>query len=126
MCVFGQLTDSLFKIQTFTNSITHIGESLGQLAAPAVEFQQRMADLSAITGVTGEDLERVGEMARQIGKESGLGAAEAARAFSVLAGQLDAPVDDIGFILDKSATLAQAAGLTIDDAVNSLAATIST
>lgn len=123
--VFDKTTDSLFKFKTASDAIKHIGDTIMQTATPAIEFQQRMADLSAITGVTGKDLERVGEMARQIGKESGLGAAEAARAFSVLAGQLDAPVDDIGLILDKSATLAQAAGLTIDDAANSLAATIS-
>ncbi len=123
--VFGQMTDSLFRLRTASDAIKHVGDTIMQTTTPAIEFQQRMADLSAITGVTGEDLERVGEMARQIGKESGLGASEAARAFSVLAGQLDAPVDDIGLILDKSATLAQAAGLTIDDAANSLAATIS-
>lgn len=123
--VFGKITDSLIKIQTAAKSVSDVGETLNQVTAPAIDFQQRMADLSAITGVTGDELDRVAGMARRIGKESGLGAAEAARAFSVLAGQLDAPIDDIGQILEKSATLAQAAGLTIDDAANSLAATIS-
>ncbi len=123
--VFGKITDSLIKIQTAAQAVSHVGETLNQVTAPAIDFQQRMADLSAITGVVGEDLDAVAGMARRIGKESGLGASEAARAFSVLAGQLDAPVEDIGLILEKSATLAQAAGLTIDDAANSLAATIS-
>lgn len=123
--VFDKTTDSLFKLKTASDALKHIGDTIMQTAAPAMEFQQRMSDLSAITGVVGEDLDAVAVMARRIGKESGLGAAEAARAFSVLAGQLDAPVEDIGLILEKSATLAQAAGLTIDDAANSLAATIS-
>jgi TP901 family phage tail tape measure protein len=123
--VFGSLTDKLIKVQTFGESFGKIATFLSDSSAPAVDFQARMADLSAITGVVGEDLQTVADMARQIGKDSGLGASEAARAFTILAGQLDAPVNDIELILQRSATLAQAAGLSIDDAANSLAATIS-
>lgn len=123
--VFGKMTDQLIKWQAVSATVTQVGECLGQLTAPAIDFQQKMADLSAITGIVGSDLEGVAETARRIGSESGLGASEAARAFALLAGQLDAPVEDIGLILEKSATLAQAAGLSIDDAANSLAATIS-
>lgn len=123
--VFDKNTDSLIKLKSVSDAISHVSDTIMQTAAPAIEFQQRMADLSAITGVVGDDLDRVADMARRIGKESGLGAGEAARAFAVLAGQLDAPINDIGLILEKSATLAQAAGLTIDDAAGSLAATIS-
>lgn len=123
--VFGSLTDEFIRFNAITDTVSKIGESIAGISAPAFDFNQRMADLSAITGVVGEDLDRVSEMARRVGKESGLGASEAARAFSILAGQLDAPVDDIGRILERSATLATAADLTIDDAANSLAATIS-
>ena len=123
--VFGKMTDSLISIKTIADSVSGVVSSFAEAAAPAIDFQQKMADLSAITGIVGSDLEEVAETARRIGSESGLGASEAARAFALLAGQLDAPVEDIGLILEKSATLAQAAGLSIDDAANSLAATIS-
>lgn len=123
--LFTKMADSVLKIRAVAAGVQDVASSFAEVTAPAMVFQQRMADLSAITGVMGADLDRVADMARRIGKESGMGAAEAARAFSVLAGQLDAPVDDIGLILEKSAMLAQAADLTIDDAANSLAATIS-
>lgn len=89
--VFGTLTDKLIKVQTFGESFGKIATCLSETTAPAVDFQARMADLSAITGVVGADLQTVADMARQIDKDSGLGASEAARAFTILAGQLDAP-----------------------------------
>lgn len=53
-----------------------------------------MADLSAITGIAGEELDALGKKARETGKQSGLGATQATGAYKVLASQID--VSQIG------------------------------
>lgn len=54
--VFGKMTDSLISIKTIADSVSGVVSSFAEAAAPAMEFQQGLADLSAITGVVGEDL----------------------------------------------------------------------
>lgn len=109
-------------------------EVLGQFADAVkgitdegVAFGQSMADLSSITGIAGDDLEALTRSARSFGKESGLGASTAARAYTILASQIQ--VADIGMeglnkLEEQSILLAEAAGMSIDDAAASLAGTV--
>lgn len=53
--------------------VQQVGDSFAASAQTGMGFGQAMADLSAITGITGSDLERLTEQARRFGKESGLG-----------------------------------------------------
>lgn len=104
-----------------------LSSSFSELSQGGMSFGQSMADLSAITGIAGEDLKALGENARKVGKDSGLGADTAARAYSILASQID--VATIGMaglnnLQEKSVTLAQASGMSIDAAATSLAGTI--
>ena len=101
-----------------------VGETLGKLAAPAVDFQQSMADLSAITGSVGDELEDLKQTAREVGKASGLGASESARAFAILAGQIDVPIESLKVLQRETITLAQAGALPLEDAANAVAGTI--
>lgn len=122
--VFGKMADSLIKVRTITEGIASIAKTFSLISAPAVEFQQGLADLSAITGVVGENLDTVAGMAKRIGAESGLGASKAARAFTLLASNIQVPIEQYEELLDKSAMLSHATGMSIDDAASSLASTV--
>lgn len=107
--------------------VQRVGDSFSASAQTGMGFGQAMADLSAITGITGSDLERLTEQARRFGKESGLGADTAARAYTVLASQIQVAeigMDGLNTLQEKSITLAQASGMSLDAAAEALAGTI--
>jgi TP901 family phage tail tape measure protein len=104
-----------------------IGSSFSELSQGGMSFGQSMADLSSITGIVGDDLNTLRENARKVGKDSGLGADTAARAYSILASQIDVAtigMSGLNNLQEKSVTLAQASGMSIDAAATSLAGTI--
>lgn len=123
---FDSLGNSIRNIEltSLIQQVQMVGETLGQLATPAVDFEQSMADLSAITGSVGEELEDLTQTAREVGKASGLGASESARAFAILAGQIDVPIESLKVLQRETITLAQAGALPLEDAANAVAGTI--
>lgn len=112
-----ELTSIIQQVQMVTGA-------LGELAEPAMTFEQAMADLSAITGSVDEELEDLTKTARKVGMESGLGAAESARAFAILAGQIDVPIEQLKELQRQTILLAQAGALPLEDAANAVAGTI--
>lgn len=113
------------------NAILQVAERLGTQFAGATEtgmgFGQSMADLSSITGIVGDELESLEANSRRFGKESGLGADAAARAYSLLASQIEISkigIDGLNKLEEKSITLAHASGMSLDGAANALAGTI--
>lgn len=112
------------ELTSLIQQVQMVGETLGKLAAPAVGFEQSMADLSAITGSVGDELEDLKQTAREVGKASGLGASESARAFAILAGQIDVPIESLKVLQRETITLAQAGALPLEDAANAVAGTI--
>lgn len=112
-----ELTSIIQQVQMVTGA-------LGELAEPAMTFEQSMADLSAITGSVGDELEDLTKTARKVGMESGLGAAESARAFAILAGQIDVPIEQLKELQRQTILLAQAGALPLEDAANAVAGTI--
>lgn len=112
------------ELTSLIQQVQMVGETFGQLAAPAVDFEQSIADLSAITGSVGDELEDLKQTAREVGKASGLGASESANAFAILAGQIDVPIDALKVLQRETITLAQAGALPLEDAANAVAGTI--
>lgn len=113
------------------NAMLQVAERLGAQFASATEtgmsFGQSMADLSSITGIVGDELEELETNSRRFGKESGLGADAAARAYSLLASQIQISkigIDGLNKLEEKSITLAHASGMSLDGAANALAGTI--
>lgn len=113
------------------NAILQVTERLGNMFASASEtgmsFGQSMADLSSITGIAGDELAMLEENSRRFGKESGLGADTAARAYSLLASQIEISkigIEGLNKLEEKSITLAHASGMSLDGAANALAGTI--
>ena len=104
-----------------------VGNALSGATEQGMSFSQTMADLSSITGLVGKDLAQLEANARKLGKESGLGAENAARAYTILASQIE--VADIGMeglneLQAKSITLAQASGMSLDASAEALAGTV--
>lgn len=112
------------ELTSLIQQVQMVGETFGKLAAPAVDFGQSMADLSAITGSVGDELEDLKQTAREVGKASGLGASESANAFAILAGQIDVPIESLKVLQRETITLAQAGALPLEDAANAVAGTI--
>lgn len=115
------------QLEAFAGVAQRVGDGFAASAQAGMGFGQAMADLSAITGITGSDLERLTEQARRFGKESGLGADTAARAYTVLASQIQVAeigMDGLNTLQEKSITLAQASGMSLDAAAEALAGTV--
>ena len=126
---FGNLCSRLKMpdLNAFLGVAERLGGVLGDLSQGGMNFGQSMADLSSITGIAGDDLKALGENARKVGQDSGLGAGTAARAYAILASQIDVAVigmAGLNNLQEKSVTLAQASGMSIDAAATSLAGTI--
>ncbi len=126
---FGNLCSRLKMpdLNAFLGVAERLGGVLGDLSQGGMNFGQSMADLSSITGIAGDDPKALGENARKVGQDSGLGAGTAARAYAILASQIDVAVigmAGLNNLQEKSVTLAQASGMSIDAAATSLAGTI--
>ena len=126
---FGSLCEKLKfpEFNAIIDVLSHVGNALSSVTDKGMSFGQSMADLSSITGLVGKDLEQLEANARKFGKESGLGAETAARAYTILASQID--VADIGMeglntLQKKSITLAQASGMSLDASAEALAGTV--
>lgn len=118
---------SRIDLVAITQMFANLRQTLSELTGPVLDFDQAIADLQAITGIAGADLEDLAHTARMVGKESGLGASQAAEAFKLLASQIS--VDKIGIeglktLQKETITLAQASGMDLPTAANSMASSI--
>lgn len=119
--------ETAWKFNQISELAGKVAESLQNMTAPGLEFEKKMADLSAITGITGKDLEGLGQTARRVGVESGLGASGAVEAYKLLASQIDVSkigIDGLNNLQQETIVLAQASGMELADAANSMAGTI--
>lgn len=115
------------KFDAFLNILSRVGTAVANAATKGIDFGQSMADLSAITGITGDELSRLEENARRVGTESGMGVQAAAQAYTTLASQVNVSrigIEGLNNLQEKSVTLAQATGSSLDAAANTLAGTI--
>lgn len=82
------------ELASWAENVRNAFDGLSSLSESGVGFQQSMADLQAITGIVGKDLQTISQAARETGKQSGLGAKGAVDAFTLLASQIQ--IDKIG------------------------------
>lgn len=129
MSRLGEISSRL-KFPDWNAQIDLIGRSaqaISDTAASSISFGQSIADLSSITGIVGGDLAQLTDKARQFGKQSGLGADTAARAYTILASQIQVSkigIEGLNTLEEQSIVLAEASGMSIDDAATSMASTI--
>lgn len=126
---FGSICERIGNLQfkNFIDMLDRSVQAFEEATGSGMEYEQAMADLVAITGIAGKELEEIGRVARQTGKESGLGATGAVNAFTLLASQIQ--IDKIGLqglmtLQKETITLAQAAGMDMAEAATAMAATI--
>ena len=124
--------------QTFGNSVNSIGRTMGTaiVAASAAvgvaitgivrtgkDFERSMSELSAITGAVGDDLDNLGKSARNMAKVSSFSAGQAATAFKLVASakpDLLESAEALSEVTRNALTLAEAAGIDLPTAANSL------
>ena len=115
------------KLDALVNVLSRAGTAITNAATKGFSFGQSMANLSAITGITGDELSKLEENARRVGADSGMGVQAAAQAYTTLASQVDVSrigIEGLNNLQAKSVTLAQATGTSLDTAASTLAGTI--
>jgi len=123
----SKLNSCMWKMNQTADLFDRMGQSLEMINKPGIAFEQSMADLSAITGIAGKDLEMLGVTARKTGVDSGLGAVQAAESYKILASQIDISkmgMSGLQLLQKQSITLAQASGLEMGAAAEALSGTI--
>lgn len=126
---FGNICSKLSipNANAIISVVERVTDGLAGAAAQGMSFGQSMADLSSITGIAGKELEQLEADARKFGQDSGLGAGTAARAYSILASQIQVAeigMEGLNTLQEKSITLAHASGMSLDASAEALAGTI--
>ena len=98
--------------------------AIGALAAgvtasvqKAAEFEQKMSKVKAITGSTGEDFDKLTQLARDMGSQTAFSASEAADGITFL-GQAGFKADQIMQALPDTLNLAAAGGIGLGEAAD--------
>lgn len=126
----GQATDeSSKKTSAWTNTLRGAGKAilafggiatLGALVSDAtgkiIDFDQALADLSAITGATGGDLEFLENRAKEFGRTTTVSATEALEAFKLVGSakpELLSNAEALADLTAEAITLSEAAGFDL-------------
>ncbi len=99
------------------------GAVVAGTAKKIAEFEKSISDLSAITGATGKDLDKLTEASKRIGQTTTLSASQAAEAFKLMASAKPDLLDNLDALEATtlaSVTLAEAAGLELGPATKAL------
>lgn len=113
---FGSLKSQIKSISlvSVTQQFENLTTALNDVNGPGMRFESSLAELSAITGQTGDNLERLGEMARQNAKDFGGDAASSVETYKLLLSQLGPQLAETPEILNQMArnseTLAKTMG----------------
>lgn len=131
--VFHQHINQTFKQMdqikppSFFSAVMDLGKGLEKLNAPGMAFEEALADISASTGITGKALETLGEEAMKMGRKTGLGALQGLDAYKALtsqAGWAKEGIEGLNQVQGKAMTLAQASGLSAEQAALALGGTL--
>lgn len=86
---FNGLKGKHLQLLALNEAANSLAQSFGGAVDKGANFQQSMADLQAITGIAGADLESLGAFARKSGMDTGLGASQSVNALKTLASQIE-------------------------------------
>ena len=121
---FKSLLASISPVQL---GIAAVGAALIAGIKTFATFEQSVADLSAITGATGEDLKFYADAAREMGAVTTLSASEVADAFRLVASakpDLLSNAEALKEVTAQAITLAEAAGISVPEAANTMASAL--
>jgi len=130
------ISKSAQKVETAIGGVTAKLKQFGALAAAAgavavfagsvskiKQFEKSISDLAAITGAAGDDLRKLTEASKEIGRTTTLTASQAAEAFKLIASAKPDLLDNVAALEETTraaVTLAEAAGLELPDAATAL------
>lgn len=111
----GEMTRQTDKFSQMINSLgakslvfNQISQSLQQMSAglnsvikPGIAFDKSLSELSAITGVTGEGLNKIGAMAKDVARTFGTDAAQGVESFKLLLSQLSPDLGNTPEVMKK-------------------------
>jgi TP901 family phage tail tape measure protein len=110
------------------SNLQNVAQGLSDLGRPGIDFEASMADLSAITGIVGEDLKSLEKSAREVGVSTGLGAAQSAEAYKLLASNIDIAtiggIEGLQMLQKETITLSKASGVDMVTSANTMASAI--
>lgn len=132
--------DNQRNVGNYSKGIGKLKGALGQLGLAfgafqllrnagktVVEFEQTIANLSAITGATGKDLDFLKEKAMQLGGATTLSATQVAEGFKLIGSakpELLQDAEALAMVTEQSIMLAEAAGMTLPEAAAALTNTL--
>ena len=117
---FGKISKGFSTISTMTKPLsTALGGIFTGAITTAVNFEEKMAEVGAIVNASAEDLGRLSDKARDIGKETKLSASDGAEALKLLA-QAGYDVDDSISTVDNTVNLAIATNMELAESTGIL------
>jgi TP901 family phage tail tape measure protein len=125
----GSATKTTSTVGSLVKNLAGLAAAYGVVGAATAairttaDFQQAIADLSAITGATGDDLAYYSEQAALIGRTTSLSASEAATAFKLIASakpDLLSSASALTAVTKEAVALAEATGESLPDAAAAL------
>ena len=109
------------NVESIANSFRSLKNRLNEAVAPGIQFQDGLADVEAITGVTGKALENLGVKARESAKEFGGDATQSLTNYKTLLSRLGPDIakdqDALNLMNQNVLTLSKTMG---NDAVGSV------
>lgn len=84
----ARLSSKMAALNVFVESIGHAAQGLQELGESGIALDTSLTDLSALTGLVGDDLRRIEGYAREAAKTFGVDAAEAVESYKMVLGQL--------------------------------------
>lgn len=106
-------TTRAIDIAAIGQSFEALGNQITEASQPGIDFQSSMADMSAITGVVGKDLEMMGRNARGLTKELGGSATGTLETYKLMLSQLTPELAKNPPVLDAMARNAILLGKTM-------------
>lgn len=132
----GTVGDNFRKVGNYNGAISKLQNGLGKLGLAfgfgavvtnagqtIVEFDQKIADLVAITGAGGDDLKFFKEQAIELGKGVQGGAAEVIEAYKLIGSAKPELLENakaLDAVTQSAITLSQASGMTLPEAATAL------
>jgi len=121
---FGSAMKKLGGILAGAFAFHKIAQGITKFIQKNTEFGQSLANLSAITGAVGKDLDYYSQQAKKIGRTTTLSASQAVKAFELMGSarpELLKNKEALAAVTEQAVILAEASGLELTEATNALA-----
>lgn len=85
---FKRVGDAVFTFNNISTAIGNVVDEFNKAIQPGIDFNSSLKDMQAITGVSDDVLNKIGDTARQTAKDFGIDAAQGVETYKLLLSQL--------------------------------------